>query len=159
MQGPLATGLDYFGAVLDLRGQRQQILSADIANAATPGFKAVDLDFKAALAAANKGADAPGGHATGVADGAVAGNSSPLLMLVDDARQFGGSGALAAGVPASAIKYQTGNAVTVDGNSVDLDFEKREAAVNALQYEAVATMTTSRVNLLATAIRGGAGKG
>jgi flagellar basal-body rod protein FlgB len=159
MQGPLSTGLDYLGAVLDLRGQRQQILAADIANAGTPGFKAVDLDFKAALAAANKGADAPFGNAAATGSGVDA-QPSPLVLRVDDVRQFGGSPSSAAGAVANAIKYQTGNSVTLDGNSVDLDFEKREAAVNALQYEAVATMTTSRVNLLATAIRGaGAGKG
>ncbi|MDE2512789.1 MAG: hypothetical protein KGL22_01685, partial [Alphaproteobacteria bacterium] len=52
------------------------------------------------------------------------------------------------------VKYQTGAPVTIDGNSVDLDLEKREAAVNALQYEAAATFTTGRINMLMTAIRG-----
>ncbi|HVA35095.1 MAG TPA: hypothetical protein VNG52_02585 [Stellaceae bacterium] len=152
MQGPLSTGLEFFRTVLDLRGYRQQILSANIANGSTPGFKAVDLDFQAALAAATSG-PTPGGI-----PGQGAPPSSPFL-LVDDARQFGGvSGTGAAPQIAAAVqdqvKYQTGTPVTIDGNSVDLDVEKREAGVNALQYEAAATFTTGRINMLMTAIRG-----
>jgi flagellar basal-body rod protein FlgB len=153
MQGPLSAGLDYFQAVLDLRGYRQQVLSADIANGSTPGFKAVDLDFQAALAAATSNATPNGGAGQGAPP-------SPLL-LVDDPRQFSGAGNGAfAGDPLTAaaaqnqVKYQTGTPVTIDGNSVDLDLEKREAAVNALQYEAAATFTTGRLNMLMSAIRG-----
>lgn len=148
MQGPLSTGLDYFRTVLDLRGYRQQILSANIANGSTPGFKAVDLDFQSALAAAT-------------AQPAVA--RAPFL-LVDDPRQIGGSPSGPAGTSTTEsqvaaavqnqVKYQARTPVTIDGNSVDLDLEKREAAVNALQYEAAATFATGRINMLMTAIRG-----
>ena len=37
------------GAALELRSQRMGVLAANIANAATPGFKARDIDFNAAL--------------------------------------------------------------------------------------------------------------
>ena len=43
---------------LELRSQRMGLLTANIANAATPGFKARDMDFAAALAAREGGADA-----------------------------------------------------------------------------------------------------
>ena len=43
-------GLD--GRVLQLRQERLGLLASNIANAATPGFKARDLDFQAALAGA-----------------------------------------------------------------------------------------------------------
>lgn len=36
-------------AALELRSQRMGVLSSNIANAATPGFKARDIDFNAAL--------------------------------------------------------------------------------------------------------------
>lgn len=39
------------GAALEVRSQRMGILSANIANAATPGYKARDIDFNTALAA------------------------------------------------------------------------------------------------------------
>lgn len=44
---------------LNLRAQRQTVLAANIANADTPGYKAVDFDFAGALAKA-QGAGAEG---------------------------------------------------------------------------------------------------
>jgi flagellar basal-body rod protein FlgB len=44
------------GAALELRSQRLGLLTSNIANAATPGFKARDIDFKAALEARLAGA-------------------------------------------------------------------------------------------------------
>lgn len=43
---------------LELRGQRMSMLASNIANAATPNYKARDLDFGAALKAAEEGGDA-----------------------------------------------------------------------------------------------------
>jgi flagellar basal-body rod protein FlgB len=45
---------------LQLRSQRLDIIAGNIANAATPGFKARDLDFKAALDSAAAAANAGG---------------------------------------------------------------------------------------------------
>lgn len=42
-------------AALQLRAQRLELLASNIANAATPGYKARDLDFRAALAGAEAG--------------------------------------------------------------------------------------------------------
>ena len=44
--------------VLALRSQRMNLLSANIANAETPNYKAQDIDFRAALAQANSAQDA-----------------------------------------------------------------------------------------------------
>ncbi|WP_379551805.1 flagellar basal body rod protein FlgB [Erythrobacter sp. W53] len=44
------------GAALELRSQRMGMLTSNIANAATPGYKARDIDFAAALAARTDGA-------------------------------------------------------------------------------------------------------
>ena len=38
------------GQALEIRSQRLELLASNIANAATPGYKARDLDFRAALA-------------------------------------------------------------------------------------------------------------
>lgn len=40
------------GAALQVRSQRMGVLASNIANAATPGFKARDIDFSQALSAA-----------------------------------------------------------------------------------------------------------
>lgn len=42
---------------LKLREQRMSLLASNIANAATPGYKARDLDFGTALQAAEQGGD------------------------------------------------------------------------------------------------------
>ncbi|MBA3053407.1 MAG: flagellar basal body rod protein FlgB [Sphingomonadales bacterium] len=44
------------GTALALRSQRMGILTSNIANAATPGYKARDIDFAAALKASAAGA-------------------------------------------------------------------------------------------------------
>ena len=140
MTGPLDSGLDFYAAALDLRGYRQELLTADIANASTPGFKAVDLDFQAAFADA-------------IGDGRVLPTAAPLLLLVADPghMQPGGDRAPA---PRRAIRYQVGAPVTLDGNSVDLNQEKVLAAENAVDYEAALTFTTHAISMLMTAIKG-----
>jgi flagellar basal-body rod protein FlgB len=130
---------------------RQGLLSADIANASTPGFKAVDLDFQEALA-------------TTLTQGpAVPDTSSDLLMLVADsgspvARNGAGTDDPLAAARRS-VKYQVGGSVTLDGNSVDLNYEKLAAAENAIDYEAATNFTTQIVNMMMTAIKGSAGSG
>jgi flagellar basal-body rod protein FlgB len=59
--------LGIHGTALALREQRLQLLSANIANADTPGYKALDLDFNRALASALHPATAAGGDAIGAA--------------------------------------------------------------------------------------------
>ena len=44
-------------AALELRSQRMGMIASNIANAATPGYKAKDIDFRAALAASQSGVD------------------------------------------------------------------------------------------------------
>jgi flagellar basal-body rod protein FlgB len=44
------------GKALELRSQRMGLLTSNIANAATPGYKARDIDFAAALKARTSGA-------------------------------------------------------------------------------------------------------
>jgi flagellar basal-body rod protein FlgB len=46
------------GTALRLRQQRLELIASNIANAATPGYKARDLDFRAALSAAQAGTPA-----------------------------------------------------------------------------------------------------
>jgi len=145
MVAAIDTGLDFFRQVLSLRAYRQEILSADIANASTPGFKAVDLDFAEALqAASGRKPNNPPAASRGV-------------WLVDDPRHMtigkAGSGSAADAV-AAYVKYQSGSEVTLDGNSVDLNHEKVAAAENAVQYEAATTFTSMTIRMLTTAITG-----
>jgi flagellar basal-body rod protein FlgB len=65
------------GTALEVRAQRMGVLASNIANASTPGFKAKDIDFKAALQGAQR---------TGNADAAIDGNTlyrRPLQPSLD----------------------------------------------------------------------------
>jgi flagellar basal-body rod protein FlgB len=145
MAGVIDTSLEFYRQVLALRAYRQEILSADIANSSTPGFKAVDLDFAEALNAAT--ARRPGSEASA---------TPKRVWLVDDTRDMGGAPAADVDAAAQYIKYQAGSEVTLDGNSVDLDFEKVNAASNAVQYEAAATFASQTVRMMMIAITGSA---
>ncbi|WP_369672158.1 flagellar basal body rod protein FlgB, partial [Enterococcus faecium] len=48
------------GMALELRAQRLGVLTPNIANAATPGYKARDIDFASALSAMTQGASSTG---------------------------------------------------------------------------------------------------
>ena len=50
--------LGIHGAALEIRSQRMGVLGSNIANAATPGYKARDVDFASALQARLGGAEA-----------------------------------------------------------------------------------------------------
>jgi flagellar basal-body rod protein FlgB len=135
--GPLDTGLEFYRQVLNLRADRQQLLTADIANASTPGFKAIDLDFGEALAAAQEG-----------------GKPSGLTWLVDDPQHLNPPMDTIADAAAAAVKYQIGAPLTLDGNSVDLNQEKVAAGENAIHYEAAASFASQIIKMLAVAISG-----
>ena len=47
--------LGIHGAALELRSQRLGLITSNIANAGTPGYKARDIDFGAALHASERG--------------------------------------------------------------------------------------------------------
>jgi flagellar basal-body rod protein FlgB len=143
--GLMNTGLDFYRQVLELRGYRQEVLAADIANASTPRFKAVDLDFRQALDAAAR--DQSSQEPTS--------DSTPRWLVDDPRHQAPGGGGLVSAA-ASAVKYQIGNPVTLDGNSVDLNREKIAAAENAVQYEATAAFTSQTIRMLTVAINGSA---
>ncbi len=54
------------GAALTLRSQRLSLLAANIANAATPNYKARDIDFDQALANATQGSSPDAAAASAV---------------------------------------------------------------------------------------------
>jgi len=143
MAATIDTGLEFYRQVLALRAYRQEILSADIANASTPGFKAVDLDFASAL-----------NNATSRRPASETPANSRRIWLVDDPRQMAGAGTAAPSAASEFVEYQTDSEVTLDGNSVDLDHEKVRAAENAVQYEAAATFASQTIRLMMIAITG-----
>jgi flagellar basal-body rod protein FlgB len=112
---------------LVLRGQRNAVLASNIANAATPNFKARDVDFAAQLASAARG-------------GGLARTSAAHLSGNRTA-----DGALGYRVPVSP---------SLDGNTVDLSVEQMEFSENTVRYQTSLSFLNRRIQGLMTAIRG-----
>lgn len=102
-------------AALRLRAYRQQLIASNIANADTPNYKAVDIDFPEALRAAMGGAHAGPVRLAVTAPGHLSGNPVP--------------------VPATPLKYHVPAQPSADGNTVELDVERTKFAENAIRYE------------------------
>ncbi|MFD0669565.1 flagellar basal body rod protein FlgB [Ramlibacter sp. MAHUQ-53] len=124
--------LDHQGRALELLAKRQQVLSANIANADTPGFKARDFDFAAALADARAGQAGPVAAAT-----TRAGHLAPPAR-VDEAQ----------------LKWRNPDQASLDGNTVDLDRERANFADNAVRYEATLRFINGHVKTMLSAISG-----
>jgi len=115
---------------LKLRALRNQVLAANIANADTPNFKARDIDFKTALAAA-KG------------DGVTLRTTSDLHVRSLNTA----SGA--------EVLYRVPMQSSLDGNTVETDVEQAAFAENALQYRATLQFLDGQIRSIKYALKGG----
>ena len=128
------SGISTFnGLNIALRGLTAQqraldVTSHNIANVETPGYRARDVDFRAALQRAFSAA-APGGE--GAAKAGVEADAAPPQVVVDrDAP------------------------VKVDGNSVDLDSQMARLSENAYRITALSRMLARHYDTLKQAING-----
>jgi flagellar basal-body rod protein FlgB len=138
----VAINLDsYLGVhatALRLREQRTELLARNLANADTPGYKAQDLDFRAALAAS-----------------ATPGSSSAELKATQSLHiGTPGAAALEPGSTEAFLRYRTPLAPSLDGNTVDAQLEQSAFAENAVRYQASLSFISSKFRSLMTAITG-----
>jgi flagellar basal-body rod protein FlgB len=144
---------------LDVRAYRQELLSSNIANADTPGYKARDVDFASSLAGALK----KGGGATQSASNSVplamaqpAGVTSGMSMVSTAPGHMAGKQRLqATGGPADdfgKVAYRIPTQPALDGNTVDLDAERVHFADNSLHYESGMTVLSGQIKTMLSAI-------
>jgi flagellar basal-body rod protein FlgB len=118
---------------LQLQSRRMQVIADNLANVDTPGYKARDIDFQAALAAATGGAAAPvtleTTHPDDIGDGGSSAGSAPL-------------------------EYRVPFAPSLDGNTVDSEVEKANFAATSVRYQATLTFISNSLRNLMTAITG-----
>jgi flagellar basal-body rod protein FlgB len=146
---------------LALEARRTDVLAANLANVDTPNYKARDLDFKAALAAAS-GQGSPGTLAlttTNAADLTSAG--TPALAAASGATADSTGAAAAVTTPSadgasagygSFLKYRVPLAPSLDGNTVDEQLEESAFAANSVRYQASLTFLNTKLRDLITAI-------
>ena len=115
-------------AALSLRQQRMEVLGSNIANAATPHYKARDIDFAAEY---SRALDGQGSLTTSnsLHIGATTGGSSELL-------------------------YRQPISPSLDGNTVELHVEQLKFAENSTRYEASLQFIGERIRTLRAALRG-----
>ncbi|GAB7563379.1 flagellar basal body rod protein FlgB [Methylobacillus methanolivorans] len=127
----LDAALNFHETALRVRGQRQELLAANIANADTPGYKARDINF----------ADTFKQALVGAGGGLKADTTNPAHISATASHQNG-------------VLFRPIIQGSVDGNTVDMDVERTQFADNALRYEASATMISGQIRKLLSAIQG-----
>lgn len=138
MSNPLTGTIEYHAQALALRAERQKVLASNIANADTPGFKARDFDFQAALEAATR---------------TRAGASARVVSTNPRHLPVAGRGADGS-LLVSTLAYRRPEQASIDGNTVDMDRERASFADNALRYEAALRFIGSNARTMISAIRG-----
>lgn len=120
--------LQFHGSALQLRSRRNDILASNIANAATPHFKARDLDFDSEIK-----------RAAGLGQ-----------LNTTDKLHFA-SAEMASQQP---IKYRRPMSASLDGNTVELHVEQMEFSENVMRYQTTLGFLNKRITGLLSAIKG-----
>ena len=128
----MATKLDnlfqFSQDALNLHAYRQKVIASNIANADTPGYRARDIDFQAAL----KDAQA-----------AQSGKPQAAKLGSQPDTPFG-----------TELLYRSAVQRSADGNTVDIDVERAQFAENSVRYEAQITFMTHQIKQMLAAIQG-----
>jgi flagellar basal-body rod protein FlgB len=113
---------------LALRSQRNEILASNIANAATPNFKAKDLDFEQML-------------------------SSKMgfgKVNISDKRHF----EMSIGPNEQGVKFRQNITPSMDGNTVELHVEQLQFSENVMKYQTSLEFLNRKISGLMSAIKG-----
>ncbi len=117
------------GAALELRARRVDILASNIANAATPNYKARDIDFGAMLRAAETGPS----------------------LAVDAPEHIARPSAGLAARPGYRVPVQA----SLDGNTVELSTEQTQFAENAVRYQVSLSFCSGEASELIETLKSG----
>jgi flagellar basal-body rod protein FlgB len=120
--------LSFHAASLGLRSRRNEILASNIANAATPHFKARDISFEDEIRKQEK--------------------IGPLHT--SNSRHY----ALASISTGEETLYRQPMSPSMDGNTVELAIEQIEFSENVVRYQTSLTFLNNRISGLLSAIKG-----
>ena len=119
---------------LDLRSARQRVISSNLANEETPGYRASELTFMDQLQSAHKG-------------------RLPVALAVTQSGHIGPRGAQGVQSVTGKLSEVPAGDLPLDANSVNLELEMAKLSDNAMQYNATASITAMRFRQLLSAIR------
>lgn len=92
------------------------MIASNIANADTPGYKAVDIYFQEALRIARSVANTPPLKLSATHSGHILGRTEFSL-------------------PSYSLKYHIPSQTSLDGNTVEMDVERSKFAENSMMWE------------------------
>lgn len=115
---------------LQLCEDRSTLLTSNIVNSSTPHYKARDIDFHKALQDANQ-------------------NASTLLTT--NQNHISSTNQLSGGEP---IMYRIPHQMSLDGNTVDDELERKNFIENALRYQVNLTFIQSKTEQIMKALKG-----
>ena len=120
--------LSFYGSALQLRGKRNNILASNIANAATPNYKARDISFEDEINKFSKNGPVQTTHTNHIIN-----NSN---KSINDAY------------------YREPLIASLDGNTVELAVEQMQFAENTMRYSTTVNFLNGKINKIISAIRG-----
>ena len=120
--------LNLHATALTVRAKRNKVLASNIANAATPNFKARDIDFEQILKA----------------------KAGEGKLKRSYEQHFGFSGAASS----DKLKFRQSMNPSADGNTVEMAIEQMEFSENSLRYISSLNFLNKRLSGLLTAIKG-----
>ena len=119
---------EVYSKALEIRNQRNEILASNIANAATPNYKARDIDFEVELARS-------------LSVGPITTSNSAHFAV--GSKNLPGK-----------VQYREPLQPSMDGNTVELAVEQMEFAENSIRYQTSLNFINGKLAGLMGAIRG-----
>ena len=120
--------LSFYGSSLQLRGERNNIIASNIANAATPNYKARDISFEDEI---NK-----------------ASNNGSLKSTHNNHIDYNSGNSF------NEASYREPLVIALDGNTVELAVEQMQFSENTMRYQTTVNFLNGKIQKIMSAIRG-----
>ena len=120
--------INMLGNSLSLRAKRNEILASNIANAATPNYKARDIDFDTEIKKYQK--------------------NGPIQVT------HGEHLSVKRPVAPGKVLFRENVNPSLDGNTVELAVEQLQFAENSMRYQSTLSFLSGKINTLMSAIKG-----
>ena len=120
--------LTFFGSALNIRNKRNDIIASNIANAATPNYKARDINFLDEFKKITNTGEIKTTHS----------NHIPTKNYNISGKAF----------------YRDPIIASLDGNTVELSVEQMQFAENTMKYQTTLKFLNGKITKMLSAIRG-----
>ena len=120
--------LTFFGTALNIRNKRNDIIASNIANAATPNYKARDINFLDEFKKVTNTGEIKTTHS----------NHIPTKNYNISGKAF----------------YRDPVIASLDGNTVELSVEQMQFAENTMKYQTTLKFLNGKITKMLSAIRG-----